>query len=523
MSYLVSQLRTDTEEDSRAPVSGLEILKGGPLLISTDNFSDSSTDSLALQKNNTNSAEVKQAIMSYLKIHEIEKNFDTITREFENSIHESLQKSQNCMLPCFNVVCDSNCLPDEYYAVIDIGGSTLRISVIKFLEENKAECIINKSWVIFDDNKHLDQQFFEWIAGNFKSLIANDMKVLLENSRGSMKVGITWSFPLLQIEAPNRAVVSDLGKGFSVCLEFKGKDLKDIFEESFTRFGLDIEIYAIINDSVSGFVAGSYLINSKLGLVQGTGVNSCFFVDKEKLSYGKIGFLKPNFGGEKILVNAEASFLGYHLFPHISEADKEMNPLWDVISEQELPYPHMTTGDYGVFQPLEVITSGRYIPEIIRRIFMKTMDMEKHSEGGAEYSLSAELLGELCLSDDDDDDDEVRGKLCTALQLEYISKDEIGILKIITEVVIHRASIVLASYIIAMLRVSGHIDTDILTISVVGSMLQHFPRYKETVLEILGNKKHIYKLPNITFGFVEDSSIYGAAIAACATQRSLCL
>lgn len=492
----------------------LESIKSDSVF-TTSTLPDSSSDL------STNSdIEFHDYINLYLNILKIETNFNDITYKFEQSIYESMDKSTNCMIPCFNVAWNKGeNLPSGSFAVIDIGGSTLRVSIVEFLENKSAKCIVNKSWAIEDNNKHLDKSFFKWAVANFKSLITTSLRSTLEDSEGNIKVGITWSFPMIQHVAPNRGIVSNLGKGFTICDDFKGKDLKDIFENCFTELELPIKVYAIINDSISVFVTGSYFNHAKIGLVQGTGVNSCFIIEPSLLGETKRNILKHVDDGTKILVNTEASFLGHHLAEYICTTDKEMNNLWELMGRKSVLPPHLTTESYGVFQPLEIITAGRYIPEIIRRIFVERKSSTVQiSLKSPHYSLTAEFLAGLyhCKNLE-----VFKKELEKNIMVENITIEDLNILKIITQTVIYRASLILSSYIIALIRVTKFTELQELEISVVGSMLQFFPGYKETVLEILDAERLKYKLPKISFDFIKDSSIYGASIAAFVNQQRL--
>lgn len=506
-----------TDRDDFSPSASVELIKESPLVISTRNVLDSSSDSLSSEEN-ISLDELQQSLIANLKIEELENDFDIITKQFENSIYQSLEKSNTCMLPCFNVVCENDCKPQGSFAVLDIGGSTLRVSVVRFLGNNTAECVVNKSWTIEDDNKHLDRSFFLWVTKNFKSLVDEHTSKILKNSRGNIKVGITWSFPIIQHVASNRGIVSDLGKGFSICEEFKGGDLKDIFEECFLASGIPIEIYAIVNDSVSVLVTGSYFNNAKIGLVQGTGTNSAFLVDRSLVGERKTEYLTNTENDKKTLINTEASFLGYHLYKYVCDADKDMYHLWRVIGDPGYTPPHMTTDAYGVFQPLEMITSGRYIPEIIRRIIADYFPDSSASDKNPEYTLTAELLAQLYRCTDYE---EFGSELKKTILLNSLKEDDMMALKVITKMVIYRAAIVLASYIVAMVRVSNFTHLDELEISAVGSMLRYFPGYKEAVLKILETKARKCRIPRISFDFIEDSSIYGASIAAYVNQQRM--
>lgn len=425
-------------------------------------------------------AQKVESINHYFKIDQLKQNVDKIRDGFEEAILESLENSSNCMLPCFNTTVDDSIHPEGSVLVIDIGGSTLRICVVEFKEGNTAVCKVNKSWTIQDSNKHFNRLFFDWVITKFKEVI--DIKDdSLKNACGKLKVGITWSFPIIQNKSARNGIVSDLGKGFSISEEFRGQDLKFIFETCFARGGIDIEVCSIVNDSASVLIAGSYFNNSKVALVQGTGMNSSFLIESEYLSSSK-----RTIPDKTVIINSEASFLGYHLSEYITPVDLQLNPLWRKIADDGLKPPHMTTS-YGVFQPLELFTAGRYIPELVRLVGIESgvLKMLQYKDP---YSLTGEGLITLYKND--------------------------LLVKVITDVVIERASLVLVGYLQALLKVLS-IDTNTNSsvgnpnsteISVVGSMLQYFPGYRSRVEALLPD--------TVTLSFVEDSSIYGAAIAA---------
>lgn len=529
-SSLTKRMMLKELPPSKTNLSSASVFQDTPYFPSMEKTMESSPISISSRNvkgsylGDKNSLDLEESLKSYLNIEELEDDFELITSKFKESIYESILKSNNCMLPCFNMVCDENDEPHGSFAIIDIGGSTLRVSVVNFLKDRKAECTVNKSWLIEENMKHLDRSFFKWAADNFKTVIDANLQESLKNSRGNIKLGITWSFPIIQNVAANRGIVSDLGKGFSISDEFKGKDLKDIFEDTFNGSNVPIEVYSIVNDSISVYITGSYFNDAKLGLVQGTGVNSCFLIDAKLLGNEKKEKLKSNIEDTKLLVNTEASFLGYHLNKYITNVDCEMNNSWKLMDNDDYLLPHFTTDQYGIFQPLEIITAGRYIPEIIRRIAIAKInnnDILCHiskSGADAEYSLSAETLSRLYQCDDIE---KFKLILQDMVPTDDISIKDLNNLKIITKLIIHRASLVLASYILALLEVTNFKDTPTLEISVVGSMLQYFPGYKEKVLEILRFKTIEHNTPQISFDFIKDSSIYGASVAAYVNQQKL--
>ncbi|TID13181.1 hypothetical protein CANINC_005037 [Pichia inconspicua] len=433
------------------------------------------------EKVNVNTAQQIERINRYFQIEQLKQNSDSIRDGFQESILLSLRNSKNCMLPCFNTIADESIRPEGSIIVIDIGGSTLRICIVQFEEGNTAICKVNRSWTIHDSNKHFSRSFFGWVINKFRGVIDTNDE-LLKNASGRLRVGITWSFPIIQNKSARNGIVSDLGKGFSISDEFRGEDLKVIFETCFDREGIQIEVCSIVNDSASVLISGSYFNNSKIALVQGTGMNSSFLIDSSYLSR-----FKRTVPGESVIINSEASFLGYHLFKYITPIDLKLNSLWEKISDYNLEPPHMTTS-YGVFQPLELLTAGRYIPELVRLMAIEIGVLKMLTLYTEPYSLTGENL------------------------IRFYNKDLL--VKVITDAVIERASIVLVAYLKALLRVLS-IDTNtnyttgnrtLTEISVVGSMLQYFPGYRARVEALLP--------PTVTLTFLQDSSIYGAAIAA---------
>ncbi|KAH3902416.1 hexokinase family protein SCDLUD_002238 [Saccharomycodes ludwigii] len=443
----------------------------------------------------------------YFHIAELQQNFDEIVLEFKEDMFDAIYKSYNSMRPFFNVV--PNQEVNGTCFVIDIGGSTLRISMVELSFNYQINCILSESWCIADDNKVIDKDWLKWIISKFKGFLQTlkiKHKVDLSNNNGKFKVGITWSFPMVQKDASNRGEISDLGKGFEVCQEYFGGDLKDIFENNFREEGLDIDVGSIVNDSIAVFVTGAYLVKSKLALVLGTGLNSCFAINNSLFGQHKRLPLSVNSPSDKVLVNAESSFFGYNLQKYVTDIDKQMCAFWNLNYEQYLP-PHLTTDQYGVFQPLELLTAGRYIPEIIRltiaKVFAECSFVIPSLFTKGKYCCDAEFFAKLYI-----DVNQVSG----------LKPDKYELVKDIIDVVIKRASLILAMYIIALLQLaeattSATSARETVYISVVGSMLKYFPGYKGKVEGYLNFYCKRLNLPKVEFIFLENSSIYGASIS----------
>lgn len=482
-------------------------------------------------------------MQKFLRLSAIESDFNNITNTFMESIIESLKISTNTMLPFLSVESlqtKNTNIPECktcLYIVIELGGSTLRIGILRIKPGFTIECIESASWDIENGNKHLDSFFIKWIAERLIAIIPENMYSDLIAENNKIKLGITWSFPIIQSSCRSGGILSHMGKGFTISNEFKGKDIKDIFEINFRKFGIPVEVYAIINDSIAVYLTGTFLNDSSLSLIQGTGVNSCFEIETKNLDkrmqdrllslLNRLDFLP----GSKLLINTEASFLGYHLSKYVNSTDIGMFQQWEKLQKDDasFPKPHIAIPANQIFQPLEILTSGRYIPEITRRIAVKEFDNKlgmKIFDRLEEYSLTSKLLSSLYSCENIESfyihfNEITKSKLSyNSMMLSMIMKR----LKIIIEKVIYRASLILSSYIISLLKVEMQINNVSLpereiqqttTISVTGSMLQYFPGYKDTVLKLLMEyKEKTQDIPTVKFKFVNDCNLYGAAIAA---------
>lgn len=442
--------------------------------IDTENTTASSFS--ICNENDIQNSVIESQLMSYFKIKEIENNYPNICDQFYLDILHSLQSSKNCMLSCFNTTISNDDMGKNRelsgsVIVIDIGGSTLRICQIQFTPRETIECKVNQSWDIANSAKNFDRSFLKWVIGKFKNVIdvSDDS---LKDSNEKLKVVICWSFPITQEVTQNDGIISDLGKGFSVCDEYKGASLKLLFETNFMDYDIPIEVYSIINDSASVFTAGSYFENSDIALVLGTGLNTSFLADSSF-----VGPDKRKIPGNHFIINSEASFLGYHLSKYITPLDVKINELWTRIESEDLTPPHLTT-KYGVFQPLELLTAGRYIPEIVRLTTIE-YQLDHLKEFETPYSLSGKDLAYYY--------------------------NQIPSIRMITDIVIKRASLTLVAYLTSLLKILGLKDSPI-KISVVGSMLQHFPGYRQTVETLLP--------ADVTLCFLVDANLYGAALSA---------
>ncbi|ODV97132.1 hypothetical protein PACTADRAFT_32623 [Pachysolen tannophilus NRRL Y-2460] len=499
-----------------------------PASLTVSANSDDLSDSNAISRSSTNiSLNLTEAELELqdLKIGLIQQNFDDITKEFEECLIDAIYESKNSMIPSCNMIPKGHEV--GRYLIIDIGGSTLRIAIVDLTgDKSTSKSLIEESWKILQKGKIIDAFFFENIAQKAKIILE---KSNFFNNHEKINVGITWSFPIVQ-KSPSSALISDLGKGFTVLEDFKNKDLKQLFEKYFKKQDIDIDVLAIVNDSISVFIAGSYFDNCKLALVLGTGLNASFSVKRDMLSNRKKKLIISlnNKENEEVLLNSELSLFGYNIQKYITRFDEEMCSTWkskfDEFEKENLP--HMSS-IYGVFQPAEMLTSGRYVPEISRLMMVDLIKRKKLFCGNLpknfnrEYEISGKLICDFYESRSTDSSLKIFSNTFPVDENDlplHVTEKDIETMKEIINLVISRAAILFTSLLVAIIRVlkinEENDQNQVLNIGYVGSVLQYFTSYRRKLESCLLSEHEKGNIPKIHFQYVDNSSIYGAAIAA---------
>lgn len=107
------------------------------------------------------------------------------------SLQHELANSTQCMLPSF-IYRHPSGHEHGHALALDLGGSTLRVAIVH-LSESVAQIIHRKDWFVSDIEKQYNATtFFDWIAGNIKSLL----DAVPEAERPPV-IGVSWSFPIM--------------------------------------------------------------------------------------------------------------------------------------------------------------------------------------------------------------------------------------------------------------------------------------------------------------------------------------
>lgn len=115
---------------------------------------------------------------------------------------------------------------------------------------------------------------------------------------------------------------------------------------------------ALMNDTEATLLSHAYTRPAtRISVIWGTGINAAVYLPVEALSRQKLGHRSKQWMdvAEAVLVNTELSMYGAEIFP-VCAADVQL--------DRESSHPG--------FQPLEQLTSGRYLGEICRLVILDT-------------------------------------------------------------------------------------------------------------------------------------------------------
>jgi len=435
---------------------------------------------------------------------------------------------------------------DEFgdYLVIDLGGSTLRIAVVSIDprpsnsdssdslnscadgRSDRVHIIAENSWIVPNDFKTIDLNFFKFIGDKINTIISLQSVI---NPKNLIKTGITWSFPLVTTTY-NRGKIVCVSKGFTISDEIYDKDLKDILElVLLDHFNLQIDVRVIVNDSLAVYAAGAFVDKyMKLALVLGTGFNLCCSLNSsDKMHQDKTLQNQP-----RLLYNAEISVFGHKILETFTtKYDEIIEPRFASFDNSYRPFMEVEPVSKLVLQPSELMTSGRYLPELARLVLVDLINSNGifvNLAKNKEYLLpltkpyegfSGELL---CFIDETEDLQQIIAKLHETYNwpVELLAFDDIILLKNILSNIVKRAAIIVSIVIIAFIKLLKYHNPEDdlgskLDIGFIGSVLHYFKNYRELITNMVNNNDEVKQLGlHVDFKLIENSSLLGAAIGA---------
>lgn len=416
------------------------------------------------------------------------------------------------------------------YLVIDLGGSTLRVAVIDIAapvldnetdRSSRISVVIENKWEINDSFKNIDRLFFDFIASKIIETLRGQTLIAAQPDK-VINMGITWSFPLDHV-SHNRGKMLHVSKGYTIDPEVHGHDLKEEVEAAMLRQNLCVDVKVIVNDSLAVYAAGSFMDPyMKLAMVLGTGQNMCCSLQTPKLHRNK------TLGEDAVLLNSELSMFGVNLLEDLSTAyDKVIDNRFNRSTLLFKPHMEMDPETNSIFQPSELMVSGRYLPELTRLVMVDMIrdgdlfaDIEPEALAQL-YTPYEGFTGELlCAVCEGKDNQKTAAKLASHYGFsQLVCEDDLAKIRAVGNCVIERAAYIVASTIIAFIKLlhehNGPFTSNLVDIGFVGSVLMYFHSYRQKILQFVNENEDIRALGlEADLKPIENSSIVGAAIGA---------
>lgn len=338
------------------------------------------------------------------------------------------------------------------------------------------------------------------------------------------RLGFTFSFPVQQVGI-NKGTLIRWTKGFDIP-DAVGKDVCALLQKEIDKLRLPVKVAALVNDTVGTLMARSYTSPGKtgtlLGAIFGTGTNGAYV---EKLANIK----KPVEGeydessGDMVINTEWGSF------------DNQLNVLPNTEWDADLDKNSVNPG----FQIFEKRVSGMFLGEITRLIVIGMLKNTKvqlfHDDNSSsndwksttnigpksgvfqQWGLDSAIMS-IAAADGTPELSTLRQELENELQIYAASREDAQAFKDIAYAVGRRAARLSAVAIGAVVIQSGKLQTDEdpIDIGVDGSLVEHYPFFRDMIFEGLAAIKDIGPegAKRIRIGIAKDGSGVGAALIA---------
>ncbi|XP_027361745.1 hexokinase-3-like [Abrus precatorius] len=353
------------------------------------------------------------------------------------------------------------------------------------------------------------KDLFDFIASSLKDFVqkeGDDSELSLDRSR---ELGFTFSFPVKQISVSSGILVK-WTEGFSI-VDMVGTDVPACLQEALTRKGLDMQVAALVNDSVGTLALGHYHDSDTVAaVIIGTGTNACYLERVDAIIKCQ-GLLTTS---ECMVVNMEwGNFWSSHL-PRTA---------YDIDLDSESPNPNE--------QAFEKMISGMYLGDIVRRVILRML-LESDMFG----PISSKLLMPFILrtpmmaamhEDDSPDLREVARMLKDILEIPDIPLKVRKVVVKVCDAVTRRAARLAAAGIVGILKKIGRDGSGGITggrrsdmkmrrtvVAIEGALYSSYTLFREylheALNEILGEDIANHVILKVT----EDGSGIGASLLA---------
>lgn len=429
------------------------------------------------------------------------------------------------------------------YLAVDLGGTNFRVCSIQLNGDTTFNLTYSKVAIPKElMTANTAEELFAFLAKQIDLFLQNHHedhyeKHVRRQSEGAatnghkdedlFRLGFTFSFPVHQ-KGINRGTLIRWTKGFDIP-DAIGRDVCQLLQEEIDKLGLPVKVAALVNDTVGTLMARSYTAPGKgeavLGAIFGTGTNGAYV---EKLSNVK----KP-MGGEfdkstgNMVINTEwGSF------------DNQLNVLPNTTWDIQLDKASVNPG----IQMFEKRVSGMFLGEILRLAVVEMLgkagvSLFKDENSSHNDWKSTTTIGEssgiyrqwgidsaimsVAAADTTPELSSLRQELDAQLHVYAPSLEDAQAFKALAHAVGRRAARLSAVAIAAIVLQTGSLDRgaadkEPVDIGVDGSLVEHYPYFRDMIYEALRVVDGIGEegASRIRIGIAKDGSGVGAALIA---------
>ncbi|PGH27413.1 hypothetical protein AJ80_00891 [Polytolypa hystricis UAMH7299] len=436
------------------------------------------------------------------------------------------------------------------YLAVYMGPSYLRVAFIELLggdsethhnaERQPVKRVLEKAFFI---ERHLKrdhaEDLFAWIGDCIAEVVRDRLDSDIEAKKdipSALEIGVSFCFPIKQ-NSPEEAILMPTGKGFAINSDLNLRQaLLDGYERHTRRSSEDagpsatkrqkryalpkLKISVMINDTVATLASLAYSVHSLpnsrvvMGLIVGSGCNATVPMRLTDLHQSKTRHLyKHNPHAVEALVSTEWTLSD--LTPPLKQGN--IVTQWDMALDANCDRPG--------FQPLEYVTGGRYIGELVRVItydyMTRILEISPHSlpeKLANEDGIATEFLSHVVAPSRPVEDfvADLSQRLPPPASSNWTwTAATAGILRSVASAVQSRSASLVASAAVGLLACTGEIQLanrpqtggsplpssqrrrgggevatshanwlsgpEELVIAFSGGVIQHYPGYKETV------------------------------------------
>ncbi|KAI8579758.1 hypothetical protein K450DRAFT_240191 [Umbelopsis ramanniana AG] len=382
------------------------------------------------------------------------------------------------------------------YLALDLSGTSIRVYLVTLHGQGRVTTRQQKYNIHDNIRKSNIQNIVDFLAECVDSFLTfigkSDIDV-------PMSLGFVVSFPLNQT-AMNKASIIRWTKDFDVT-GADGKDLAELLQVGLNKKSIPVKVKAILNGAVGLLLAHNYRsLDTLLACTVSRGTNAAYWERIDDIPKIKGN---PNAVGSEMIINTEWGSFGdiHHDYLPRTMYDNKVN--------RESTNP-------GVHQ-LEKMVSGLYLGEIVRNILLDLLDrrlifnMQYSIDMNLPYNFESSYMSTI-ESDDSPDLEDTKHILETIMNIQTTTLTDRQMTKKICALVGQRAARIIAAAMSAVIHKRNALETG-LTISVEGTIYEHYPnfpnRVNEALREIFGEK-----VDRINIGITRDGNGIGAALAA---------